>query len=441
MDKLRSKEGEEGSEGVELRLDFRSPFFVNTPTLSSLSRADFLFSKPTSQTANHSLIYQNSQTDCCSFLLFQYNIPSRTSSSSFNRSSAAYSRPISPPPPRPSSRQNSIRSIHDLSSPQLPLPASLPSTGPPSSNTFTSGVLPPRAFFAPQQPRGAQQAAVPSTGSGGSRNKVEDVELDRVVGGFGRRGAESEDDDLEGDESELEGGGASAPRERRGSRFSLSKEGTGGSSGFTASREPLISDAVAGNGFSSSSPQTSPFQPPHPHYTTQQIQSQQRLSPSVQSQPTSPRSNPPPPLSLSPSSHPANLPHLANSPNHPAPTSNDRPYSYSPSTPFTPPPTPPTRKQNRKKTYNYQLHDSHNTFFLRGKLLTGGDSAIPFIISLALVLGLGGLWLGTTGVWIWREGVGGKGGRGGVGVVIVFAWVWGVALGGMVGTVSRASLS
>jgi len=34
--------------------------------------------------------------------------------------------------------------------------------------------------------------------------------------------------------------------------------------------------------------------------------------------------------------------------------------------------------------------------------------------------------------------VGGNGGRAGIAVVIVFAWVWGVALGGMVGTVSRS---
>ncbi|EMD38453.1 hypothetical protein CERSUDRAFT_105050 [Gelatoporia subvermispora B] len=54
-----------------------------------------------------------------------------------------------------------------------------------------------------------------------------------------------------------------------------------------------------------------------------------------------------------------------------------------------------------KPKRNYELHPSRNRFFLHGHILTGGDSPWAFIASLCLVLGITGVWFGTTCVWWW----------------------------------------
>lgn len=51
----------------------------------------------------------------------------------------------------------------------------------------------------------------------------------------------------------------------------------------------------------------------------------------------------------------------------------------------------------------YQRHPSNNRFFCGGRLLTGGDSPWAFIASLTLVVGLSGVWFGTTCVWYWHN--------------------------------------
>ncbi|KAF8590092.1 zf-DHHC-domain-containing protein, partial [Ramaria rubella] len=52
---------------------------------------------------------------------------------------------------------------------------------------------------------------------------------------------------------------------------------------------------------------------------------------------------------------------------------------------------------------NYEGYASQNIFFLRGHLLTGGDSPVPFIASFILLLGIAGTWFGTTCVWWWKD--------------------------------------
>ncbi|KAI9057937.1 hypothetical protein FKP32DRAFT_1582950 [Trametes sanguinea] len=54
-----------------------------------------------------------------------------------------------------------------------------------------------------------------------------------------------------------------------------------------------------------------------------------------------------------------------------------------------------------KPMRKYQLHPSRNRFFLGGRLLTGGDSPWAFVASLIVVLGITGVWFGTTCVWWW----------------------------------------
>ncbi|KAJ3993590.1 DHHC palmitoyltransferase-domain-containing protein [Lentinula boryana] len=57
----------------------------------------------------------------------------------------------------------------------------------------------------------------------------------------------------------------------------------------------------------------------------------------------------------------------------------------------------------------WQLHPSRNNFYLRGHILTGGDSPWAFIVSFAVLCAIAGLWFGTTCQWWWlQEGAGGK---------------------------------
>lgn len=74
-----------------------------------------------------------------------------------------------------------------------------------------------------------------------------------------------------------------------------------------------------------------------------------------------------------------------------------------------PPPTTPSLARtpkldaSGKPVRKYRLHPSSNTFFLKGKLLTGGDSVWPFVCSLVVVFGLAGAWSGATAVWWWKN--------------------------------------
>ncbi|CED82584.1 DHHC-type Zn-finger proteins [Phaffia rhodozyma] len=92
----------------------------------------------------------------------------------------------------------------------------------------------------------------------------------------------------------------------------------------------------------------------------------------------------------------------------------------------------------RKRIRKHKLHQGHNSFALGGRLITGGGST-PFalLISVIVEVGLGALWVGTTGVYVWRKGVGGRGGGSGIAVVMVFLWMWGVSFGAMMGTAFR----
>jgi palmitoyltransferase ZDHHC9/14/18 len=52
--------------------------------------------------------------------------------------------------------------------------------------------------------------------------------------------------------------------------------------------------------------------------------------------------------------------------------------------------------------------------------MTGGDNWWSFVLTLLVILGMFGVWLGTTGVWLWRHGSEyGLATGGGVAVVII----------------------
>ncbi|KAI5454035.1 Eukaryotic peptide chain release factor GTP-binding subunit [Naganishia albida] len=95
-----------------------------------------------------------------------------------------------------------------------------------------------------------------------------------------------------------------------------------------------------------------------------------------------------------------------------------------------------SRARKYHRLHKQPMQDTH--FFFKGHLMTGGDNIWPLIGSIALILGLGGLWLGTTGVWVWRDGLGAGGAsRGGKAAVIIFGYLLGVCFGAMMATAFR----
>ncbi|KAJ6497002.1 DHHC palmitoyltransferase-domain-containing protein [Mycena vitilis] len=92
---------------------------------------------------------------------------------------------------------------------------------------------------------------------------------------------------------------------------------------------------------------------------------------------------------------------------HRTPTASPEPSFLAP--PSVPPPGPSRAAMpvldavTHNPLRNYEVHPSRNRFFLRGHLLTGGDSPWAFIGSLVLVLSLAGVWFGTTAVWWWHN--------------------------------------
>ena len=129
------------------------------------------------------------------------------------------------------------------------------------------------------------------------------------------------------------------------------------------------------------SPRHSPLQPKSP---LTELEMQQPHSPSAVNDsyfPTQPPSRPPPVSTT--------MPHEPGFSPLPPPNT----------TPFVPYVSTKTGKPER----NYVDYPSQNTFFLRGHLLTGGDSPLPFIGSFVLVLGIAGTWFATTCVWWWHN--------------------------------------
>lgn len=54
-------------------------------------------------------------------------------------------------------------------------------------------------------------------------------------------------------------------------------------------------------------------------------------------------------------------------------------------------------------------------------MMTGGDNPVSVITTLVIILGLSGVWVGTTGVWLWQYGTEyGLAKGGGIAVVIIF---------------------
>ncbi|KAI0032270.1 DHHC palmitoyltransferase-domain-containing protein [Vararia minispora EC-137] len=88
----------------------------------------------------------------------------------------------------------------------------------------------------------------------------------------------------------------------------------------------------------------------------------------------------------------------------PAPAPADKPPRWDPRPPASPTRGPPLSATPRADGLrNYALLPSRNRWFARGRALVGGDAPWAFLGTLALILGVGGVWLGTTCVWWWRN--------------------------------------
>lgn len=165
---------------------------------------------------------------------------------------------------------------------------------------------------------------------------------------------------------------------------------------------PSPSRSAAGMGPSSASPIRSEHFPPHPQSPeSKQIMKQSSAASLTTSMAIQPRQTP-------------------------------SKYPFSPHPPqdtqvFVPQISEKTGKHKRK----YEGYPSKNRFFLGGRILTGGDTPVPFMLSITLVLGIAGTWFGTTAVWWWHNES--------PAVAIVGAYMCLLTISSMMATVSNRS--
>jgi len=86
--------------------------------------------------------------------------------------------------------------------------------------------------------------------------------------------------------------------------------------------------------------------------------------------------------------------------------------------------------QNSKPIRNHSLLTSGNKWLFGGRILLGGDSPLPFLGALILLLGIAAVWFSTTCVWWWNRG------HGGAAIAGVGAYMCLLTLGSMLMTVS-----
>lgn len=354
----------------------------------------------------------------------QYNLPPSNSLPAVGSSSSAGRQ--SPTPSSSSSyhqRHGSRLSSSSLTSPGSALPGpSVISSGRQLQSAFTSGVLPARGFFAPQRPGDARRldAAIirapeptPSSTGGGvemiTPSRFDPKPLagptvsETSIGHYASSRQPSENGSID----------PSSIGEPRGAAPMATQTG---SVAYKGSREPLLDFAPAGHsGSTRLHPGPSPKLPMGSGSEAMnggEYRKGSAMTAGIGSSPFFPSSSASPRLGTQ-----------AASQLHVSPFAG----------------VPNEKPTQRVKAHT--LHDSANVFALGGRLVTGGDSSpFPLFASLLLEVGVGAVWIGTTGVGLWQDGVRGDGGRGGIAVVVLFLWLWGISLGAMLGTVRIPSL-
>ncbi|WVF71514.1 hypothetical protein IAT40_006320 [Kwoniella sp. CBS 6097] len=84
------------------------------------------------------------------------------------------------------------------------------------------------------------------------------------------------------------------------------------------------------------------------------------------------------------------------------------------------------KDQNKRRKRKYEHFDNPlTTFFCGGRLMTGGDNYMSLAVVLVVLMGLSGVWIGTTGAWLWEHGREyGLVTGGGVAITIIFAYLF-----------------
>lgn len=79
------------------------------------------------------------------------------------------------------------------------------------------------------------------------------------------------------------------------------------------------------------------------------------------------------------------------------------------------------------------FENKSSTWLCGGRLMTGGDSPVNFIGSIIIILGISGVWLGTTGAWLWVHGHEyGMAKGAGIAITIVFVYLFGLTVSSMI---------
>jgi hypothetical protein len=394
-----------------------------------------------------------------------------------------------PPSSRSQSREGSHASLYHTRSPTLPsATAPMMAVSTSTSSTFTTGILPNRAFMNPQRPGGASARAGARPGGGGDltvqthqhvqRQPPRNLSLSAASSRSKFDPSSSSHNIHIQSSSHLDFQPQPSPtRARQASEdnesLAATETSTAGVGSFgrhhfgSTSREPLIFSNGNDGRRSGGSRE---WQRNLPVGDSGEVEMRQTGSAStVRPEPgfasvfaSSVTPNP----SQIPSYPSSSAPSSTTPQHHPASSSHSPVFTPSSLTPIPPisstsiSPITSIPHARRKRSSQPQpsqkptppssgvrahaLHPSSTTFFLDGRLMTGGDThPWPFFLSIFFVLGIGALWIGTTGVYIWTKGVGNDGGGGGIAVVIIFVYIWLVAIGAMFATVSlrRSSLA
>ncbi|KAK8864432.1 hypothetical protein IAR55_001680 [Kwoniella newhampshirensis] len=95
------------------------------------------------------------------------------------------------------------------------------------------------------------------------------------------------------------------------------------------------------------------------------------------------------------------------------------------------------KQYGRRRKYE-TFENPLTTFFLSGKMMTGGDTVWSMLFVVVVLLGVSGVWLGTTGAWLWRHGREyGLAKGGGVAVTIIFVYLFGVTTSSLIASAFR----
>ncbi|WWC89296.1 uncharacterized protein L201_004217 [Kwoniella dendrophila CBS 6074] len=92
----------------------------------------------------------------------------------------------------------------------------------------------------------------------------------------------------------------------------------------------------------------------------------------------------------------------------------------------------------RRKYVTYENDNPLTSFWWNGRLITGGDHWYSMIFVIVILLGISGVWIGTTGVWLWVHGREyGLVKGGGIAINIIFVYLFGITSSSLIASAFR----